>query len=310
VIVALAGDPFAVEEAVLARLSRLGMRRSDATWLGEGASVEDISRGLAQAGLFGESAIILEIMAAFPGREGDQARARAVEAGAASSGTLLVIDPECSAARERLYREQGELERVGPRGPGDVARWLAQRMKDAGLEVRAGAAEALVACAGTDLRTLSWEVEKLALLGGAVDAHRATWVVGREPESNTFALIDAALGGDRAGAAVAARRLLEQGESEYQVLATLCGQLATLAHLAAGHEAGLAMAAAARSAGANPTSFGTRKLWGRAEQVSLAQVRRAVALVRELDLALKTGGAADRPARFVAAMARLAAETR
>lgn len=308
-IIALAGDPFAVEEAVFARLAKLSSRPSEATWLGEGASVEDVALGLAQGGLFSDSLVILDIMAAFPGREGDRARSRAVDAGATSSGTLLVVDPECSPARERLYREKGAFERVGPRGSGDVARWLALRMKSAGLEVRDGAAEALLACAGTDLRTLVWEVEKLALLGGEVDPNRAAWIVGREPESNTFALIDAALGGDRASAVTAARRLLEQGESEYQVLATLCGQLATLAHLAAGNQAGLSLSEAAFPLGANPTSFGTRKLWGRAQQVSFARVRKAVTLVRELDLALKTGGAADRPARFIAAMASLAGET-
>lgn len=308
-IIALAGDPFAVEEAVSARLAKLSFRRSEAIWLGEGASVEDVALALAQGGLFSDSVVILEIMAAFPGREGDRARSRVVDAGATSSGTLMVVDPECSPARERLYREKGDFERVGPQGSSDLARWLALRMKSAGLELRAGAAEGLLACAGTDLRTLVWEVEKLALLGGPVDANRAAWIVGREPESNTFALIDAALGGDRASAVAAARRLLEQGESEYQLLATLCGQLATLARLAAGSEAGLSLAEAARSAGANPTSFGTRKLWGRAQQASLAQVRKAVTLVRELDLVLKTGGAADRPARFIAAMASLAAET-
>lgn len=173
----------------------------------------------------------------------------------------------------------------------DVARWVRQRAKSAGVQLDESAVRELVLLGGDDLRRLDHEVQKLgAYADGALmtreDVQRL--VVARD--TIIWGLLDALAERRRERALTALRRLYEQGESAEALLGR---DLAPFyRRLLIARELSILPASARASVdvnalGLNPRTLGRTQ--AQASRFEVAELERALDLLLTLDRMIKTG---------------------
>lgn len=120
-----------------------------------------------------------------------------------------------------------EVRSFAPLNANDLRGWVQSRVMAAGGSMTTQAVQLLVDLIGPDLWALSSEVEKLTLYasGRAVAAEDVEELVVSAREVSVFAMVDAVLEGNRAGAMRSLTRLLEGDATVSYLLAMLSRQV-------------------------------------------------------------------------------------
>ncbi|MFO8148833.1 MAG: DNA polymerase III subunit delta [Trueperaceae bacterium] len=237
-----AGDAFLARRAALDALAALreGDPALEVVRLDEGLQADQVREALGQGGLFGRVALFIDLDEAFAGA-GQNAERTAVidtlaghgEALAAGGVDAVVLDASATAARQKRWRDLGQLRVLPTPRFGNLTRWVAQELEAAGVIVSGDVAGTLVDLFGEDLPGIAGEVAKLGLLDGAITPERASDIAHRPASRSAFDLTDAIAAGDAASALRIARGLLEVGEAPVRVMAVLAWQIDLVVRCAA-----------------------------------------------------------------------------
>jgi len=302
VLQVFAGDPFLARRAALRALAELraGDPSLEVVRLDEDLEAGQVREALGQGGLFGRVALFIDFDEAFAAAAAGAGlaaeRNAVVDALAAAAGALgggqaeaLVVDAGATPARQRRWRDLGSLQVVPTPRFGNLGRWVAQELTEAGATVRGDVAGALVDLFGEDLPGIAGEVAKLALLDGAITPERARDIAQRPAARSAFDLTDAIAAGDAAAALRAARGLLELGEAPVRVMAALAWQIDLVARCAALalSDPDLTPEAAARVLKSSP--YPTKKALAVARDLDEPTLAELVARTVAADVAMKTG---------------------
>jgi DNA polymerase-3 subunit delta len=190
--------------------------------------------------------------------------------------------PRAAARAGRAVKFEAPYER-------ELPGWCRERARAAGASLDEDAARLLVAAVGRDLAGLAGALERLSLYvgpGGRIDAAAVEAVVPETRTQSIFALCDAVGGGEVRRAWEMARKILAQREPPLRVLAMLARHFRTLGRLRELREAGRTREAAGAEVGVPP--FALRNLWPQTERRSFRELGRAMELVHEADVALKS----------------------
>lgn len=178
----------------------------------------------------------------------------------------------------RLQKEGAALGFYRLKEP-ELVQWLHQEAKNLGKTLNLAAAQRLVEIVGDSLAELSQELEKLALYAGSettLTPNLVNQLATHSRTHNIFALLDA-LGEPGAHKRLTAlAHLLDLGEKEPKILATMAGHLRKLIRLKEG------------GGGLNLTQWNMKKVAQQAKHFSIAALRSHLFLLHQIDLQLKT----------------------
>mgnify|MGYP003700487945 CR=1 FL=1 len=148
---------------------------------------------------------------------------------------LLIITPRLDGNAQRskwvkAMEKAGALIQVWPVPAGQMPRWIAGRLRQAGIRANDAAVAILADRVEGNLLAAVQEIEKLKLLvpEGEIDADTMSSAVADSARFNVFTLLDKILAGDPQGAARTLRGLHEEGTEPPVVLWALARELRTL----------------------------------------------------------------------------------
>lgn len=165
----------------------------------------------------------------------------------------------------------------------EAVQWVVDEASKRKVALSSELAPFFVDYVGVDQWRLASELEKLALGGGGIDKDRIRELVEPTPQATSFELLDAAFAGHHE-AIEQLLSIVSRQEDPYMFFGLLSGQVyALLLMKTAGSKRPEAIA---EEAGIHP--FVLRKVSGLAARLSMAQVRRIVAELAELDANMKS----------------------
>ncbi|MDR7481086.1 MAG: DNA polymerase III subunit delta [Armatimonadota bacterium] len=292
-------EEFLAEEALGRLLDRLlpGEERAlNLDVLEATAPVGELLVRLQTAPFFGPRRVVvvrrLEAM-----RDADQERLAAHLDAAGEAPTAAIFVARELDRRRRLFQvftRRAEIVECRPLPPRELPRWVAERFRAVGKRAGPGAAEQLVALAGSGLRDLAHEVEKVAAYAGdraIVTPADVTAIASRLGEASVFTLVDAVGNGEMATALRALHDNLATHEP-LQVLFMIARQFRLIlrAHHLVARGGG---AAVADRLGVPP--FVARKVAEQARRFRAGQFPGIFAALEDADRTIKSGS----PARLV-----------
>lgn len=154
------------------------------------------------------------------------------------TATVVFVAPyEKLDARKKITKKIKKhaivVEAVALQGQ-DVSTWIMQQGKDKGIEFDKKTAEFLMEMSGTDLLTLSTEVDKLAgylAFKGTVDTNTIEQLVARTPEMDVFRLTDSFVNNKRAESIAVYHDLLRNGEEPIMLASLVASQVRLMIHV-------------------------------------------------------------------------------
>ncbi len=167
----------------------------------------------------------------------------------------------------------------------ELLQWLTQEARSQGKTLALAAAQRLVEIVGDNLAELSQELEKLSLFAGeekALGPNLVNQLATHSRTYNIFALLDALGEPGTHKRLTALAHLLDLGEKEPKILATLAGHLRKLIRMKEG------------GGGLNLTQWNQRKVAQQAKHFSIAALRSHLFLLHQVDLVLKTSAGSPR----------------
>lgn len=209
---------------------------------------------------------------------------------------LILVEPESIASRHPLRRLIARDEALGyarefrlPRSR-ELARWIAQRVRERRGSITAGATAQLAAFVGDDLRLLAQEIEKLL---SYVDRARpiteedVQLLVSDAREANIFDMVDALARRDSEAASRLLHHRLEGGDHPLALQGMVARQVRILIQVKELNQEGLNRKAIARRLGLHP--FVVRKALEQERNFSMKQLESIHRRLLETDVAIKTG---------------------
>jgi DNA polymerase-3 subunit delta len=208
------------------------------------------------------------------------------------STVLVFADGELSASNPllRILAPLAEVREFVPPRQRDVPDWIRGRATKLGVPISPRAVSLLAELVGNDLRTLSQELEKLAVYAGSrqIEEGDVRELVSSAREASVLAMVDAVVEG-RAGQAV---RLLEQlrdeGTSSIAALNMITRQYRNLVLAKELMLAHLTPAEIGQRLGIR-SDFALRKVMEQSRRYSMPQLEAAFARLLEADAAVKRG---------------------
>ncbi|HEU5366917.1 MAG TPA: DNA polymerase III subunit delta [Ktedonobacterales bacterium] len=204
---------------------------------------------------------------------------------------VLVIDEALEASHPLMQaaKQSGGKVRqfTAPGGPA-LEHWIGERAQKLGCAITADAARALAIYAGSQLRLLAGELDKLATYagpGGRIDGAAVRLLTPVAQQARIFDLTDALARHERARALTILHELLDHGETPIGLTAFIGSQVRTLLLVKDLSERGLRAQQIAEVAGLNPFVVG--KTLPLVRRFSLAQLKAAYRAVLGVDTALK-----------------------
>lgn len=290
-ILSFSGDAFLATRAARKALREQGISGDEVVELGEGMDAETVARQALQGGLFGRVGLLLDLDAAFRGREGVKPRNEVIDTlGQVPEETVVVVlDLSATGARQKRYAEIGTHKHLPtPRFNGLVT-WIRGELQDAGLRFSRDVPETLADLFGEDLPGISGEIAKMQALGEELTGDRVRQIVGRAAARDAFDLIDAIVKGDTGKALSVCDSLLVQGEAPQRVMGALNWQFDLVARCVALRESRgrLPDSDLAKALGAKP--FVAKKAKAIASGLGEGELRACLAAMLESDRALKGG---------------------
>lgn len=168
-----------------------------------------------------------------------------------------------------------------------LSSWLVEEAQKLGAKMDMSAARMMVHRLGSDRWRLMGELEKLALTVMNITMSEVAAVVPEPEQAEIFSVLDAWARGEKAQALRGIRVLLEEGSSEFYVLAMLAYQLRTLFVVRSGMDRGLKQFEVVREA--KIKSYSVQKNWEAAKRRPAAVWRDALTRVLATDFAIKQG---------------------
>lgn len=167
--------------------------------------------------------------------------------------------------------------------------WIKEEAERRRVKMRPPAVRRLADAVGKDLSRLALSIDQLALYAGdrPVEVEDVEDLVANTRERSVFELTDAIGVGDTARALEAVAALCDQRQSAIGVVAMLARHMRQLGAARAGLEERLNRSQMARRIGAPP--FAVERITKQAQRYQPADVARALAMLSELDRALKGG---------------------
>lgn len=225
-------------DALRARARELGYVEREVLEADSGFDWDSLARASASLSLFASRRLLdLRLPAGRPGRDGSAALSEYCASPPADT-VLLITCATWSKKHETAWvsavAEAGLFVPVWPLKPSEFPRWLAQRMRQHGLEPERAAVDALAVRVEGNLLAAAQEIDKLALLHGAgsLDAATLEAMVADSARFDVFKLVEAALGGDGARALRILAGLRAEGEQVPGLMGWVLNQLQLLARLA------------------------------------------------------------------------------
>jgi DNA polymerase-3 subunit delta len=177
----------------------------------------------------------------------------------------------------------------------DLPEWVRSQLRERGVQVSTGSARELIELVGDDMHELACEIDKLATWcgdGGTIGERELELLVCPRGEVAPFGLTDAWGRRDTSAALAAYELLLERAsESRASLLARLAAMLGSHVGRVAAcqrlQQQGLGARDAATKLGIHP--YAAEKAFLQARNFSELELRRAIARLAALDLALKGG---------------------
>lgn len=290
-VVSFSGDPFLAVRAARRELRNLGLGADEVVELGEGMDAASVARSAGQGGLFGRVGLLLDLDAAFSGKQGVRPRNEVIEAlgSVPQDALVVVIDLAATPARQKRYLELGEHRHLPTPRFGALQSWVQRELREAGLEFDREVPSVLTDLFGEDLPALASEITKLAALGERLSGERVRQIAGRSPARDAFDLIEAVAAGDGAVALDVCESLTSQGEAAPRVLAALIWQFGLVARCVALREARGRLSEAEASQALSVKPYSARKALAIASRLDEESLRRALAAILRADRAMKSG---------------------
>ena len=306
-ILAFSGHPFLAQRRARERVAELHGAGAQVTYLEPPLEVRDLLARCQQGGLFEQPIFFLDFSQFFVGQAGVKPRNALLKglAGADFAATLVLLDPEATAARQKTLKTFGEFEHVPlPRYEHHV-RFVRNELTAAGLAFEPDVPQLLSELFEAEPAEMFAEFEKFRLLGGTLTREQVADIVQRPVRRDAFELIDEIAAGNAAGAVRVARSLLEQGEAALRIMGAIAWQLQivvrTVAFIAQ-HPRGASQNALATALGIRP--FVAGKALRIARNLDEERVRVLTEQFLHIDTRLKTGG--DEHVQLEVGVARLA----
>jgi DNA polymerase-3 subunit delta len=218
------------------------------------------------------AAIPPDTTVAFFAREGDRAKAP-------------------NRLHEAVRKAGGDISAEQTLKSWELPKWVAARAREHGLELDSGAARALVAHVGERQQRLLRELEKLALdvgEGELIGADRIEELTASSAEHRVWALADALVAGDEAGATRLYLALRGQGDSVAGMIYAVARRLRDALAIAHALEGGEAAAQIKR--GLRMPSRAADRLIADARRAGADKLERALEQLADLELASRGGG--------------------
>jgi DNA polymerase-3 subunit delta len=275
-------------EAIAAALSAMTFAMGRRFVVADGAerfSDADVERHLAPA----LAALDPDTTVAFFAREEGRAKAPATLATAVAAAGGVVAVEEKLKARE-------------------LPRWATGEARRLGVELEPAAAQALVAQVGDRQQRLLREIEKLALErgpGARIAAEDVEQGAAHSAELQVWALVDALVARDHAGATRAFLELRAQGESMPRLVPLMARRVRDVLVIALRLEAGEAPQKIKTSAPMSP--WAAEKRIAEARRADVDALRRALEALADLELASRGGSELADDTAAVRAIAAIAA---
>lgn len=172
----------------------------------------------------------------------------------------------------------------------DLPGWIRQRAKKMGLDLTPEQARLVGERTNGDLLRVRTELEKMAIYAGKkeklTDAEFEALLPG-EPEPDIFGLIDAVAGRNPKIGLPRLEELLNSGENELKILATLSRQFRNIAAAVEAKERGMTSRGLADFLGINP--YVAEKSFSQARYFSLAELQKVLNRLLQADYRIKTG---------------------
>lgn len=172
----------------------------------------------------------------------------------------------------------------------DLPLWIRQRAKRMGLELTSEQARLVGERTNGDLLRVRTELEKLAIYAGQTqkitNAELEALLPGG-PEPDIFGLIDAVAARNPKLGLPRLEELLDSGENELKILATLARQFRNIAAAVEAKQRGMTSRALAGFLGINP--YVAEKSFGQARHFSLFELQKVLDRLLQADYRIKTG---------------------
>ena len=238
----------------------------------------------------------------------------AVGADAETTVTFFAREDSRSRAPERLHklvkRADGDISAESSVKPWELPKWVLQHAAELGVELEPDGARALIHHVGERQQRLLRELEKLALGaqdGVRLDAAEVEALTAPSAERKAWAVADALVAGDSAGAVRAYLALREQGERLPGLLYWISQRVRTAHEVAAALDSGEAPAQIKRRL--RMPSRAADRLIADARRSGADRLRQAVIEIADLELASRGGGrsGASEDTAALTAIGRIAA---
>ena len=191
----------------------------------------------------------------------------------------------------KAVETKGQVVVFRPPGEREAPHWLVERAKQLGKILSPGAASLLVEISGTDLQTLSSELDKICTFAGErqrLQAEDILEAAGAHRTFSAFDLLDHIKGRQPDKALTALRSLLTSGEVPLKILSTLAGQFRIVWQVKDGLRQGIPESQLAKRIGKHP--FVVKKAIEQAGRFSDATLYRVMEAVGQTDIAIKSTG--------------------
>jgi DNA polymerase III subunit delta len=238
----------------------------------------------------------------------------ALGADAETTVTFFAREDSRSRAPGRLHklvkRADGDISAESSVKPWELPKWVLQRAAELGVELEPDGARALIHHVGERQQRLLRELEKLALGaqdGVRLDAAEVEALTAPSAERKAWAVADALVAGDSAGAVRAYLALREQGERLPGLLYWISQRVRTAHEVAAALDSGEAPAQIKRRL--RMPSRAADRLIADARRSGADRLRQAVIEIADLELASRGGGrsGASEDTAALTAIGRIAA---
>ncbi len=207
---------------------------------------------------------------------------------------LILVEKGKVNKNSTLFRaasRYGRVEEYLPLRGAALERWIADRCRQSGVRISAGAQRAL-ASALPDLQTLANEIDKLALYvgeGGTIDEGVLRTASFISKQDDVFQMTSAVARRDAKAALGQLHRLIEGGTSPEGILPVLAWQVRTLMQVRDMLDRRVPVPRMPHVSGLN--EFVVSKALPQAKEFPLSELRRLHSRLLELDYAVKTGQA-------------------
>jgi len=209
-----------------------------------------------------------------------------------ASTHLVLVEDDPTLLQPFLAADPKAVRKDFPRlRDNDVPPWVMQRARKKGADIGRAAASELGQLVGSDLRALDTEIDKLSTYvapGAAIEVDDVQEIVVGAGAS-IFAFHDAIAERRPAAALAILHSQLASGSDPTEIYAqvvALIRRLLVVKELTAERKP---LAHNAPGFGLTPSSFALEKMQRQAARISVAELERAYELLRDTDLAIKTG---------------------